>query len=211
MVGPSRAPGYRHQSYANTCEGVIPRREFYPEIKPFATRMLFSGWSAWDIYWEQSGNPKGAPNFLIGGPGARAPPRPTAASWIPSVPTIIIFDQRGCGRSKPLSETTDNTTPHLDRRHGEAARGVRSVFGGSWGSTLALAYAEHHPDRVKALALAASSAARARSTGSCSASGPSRRRSTATSSSICRRQSAPIRCSAAGRSRSQGAYAGGAQ
>ncbi len=134
----------------------MPRREFYPEIEPFATGYLSAG-GPHQVYWEQSGNPKGAPViFLHGGPGAGASPA-HRRFFDPQHYRIIIFDQRGCGRSKPLGETTDNTTPHLiaDMEKLRTEFGIERwhVFGGSWGSTLALAYAEHHPERVKALAL----------------------------------------------------------
>ncbi len=109
------------------------------------------------MYFEQSGNPEGVPVlFLHGGPGAGA-----SAShrqfFDPHVYRIVIFDQRGAGRSTPLGELHDNSTPHLIadieqlRAHLGIARWI--VFGGSWGSTLALAYAEHHPQQVMALIL----------------------------------------------------------
>lgn len=109
------------------------------------------------IYWEESGNPRGMPVlFLHGGPGAGATPA-HRRFFDPTHYRIIIFDQRGAGRSLPHGALEDNTTPLLVedietlRRH----RGITAwhVFGGSWGSTLALAYAETHPDRVRALIL----------------------------------------------------------
>jgi proline iminopeptidase len=109
------------------------------------------------MYYEQCGNAKGVPVvFLHGGPGAGA--NATHRRFFdPSFYRIIIFDQRGSGRSQPLGETRDNTTPHLIadmellREHLGVDRWF--VFGGSWGSTLALAYAEHHPERVRGLTL----------------------------------------------------------
>jgi len=134
----------------------MSRREFYPEIEPFATGMLPAG-GPHQIYWEQCGNPKGVPVvFLHGGPGAGASPA-HRRFFDPKHYRIVIFDQRGCGRSKPLGELADNTTPHLiadmEKLRGELGIDRWHVFGGSWGSTLALAYAEHHPERVMSLAL----------------------------------------------------------
>lgn len=134
----------------------MSRREFYPEIEPFATGMLSVG-GPHRIYWEQCGNPKGVPVvFLHGGPGAGASPA-HRRFFDPKHYRIVIFDQRGCGRSKPLGEIAENTTPHLiadmEKLRGESGIERWHVFGGSWGSTLALAYAEHHPERVMSLAL----------------------------------------------------------
>jgi proline iminopeptidase len=137
-------------------EGRMARREFYPEIEPFATGYLAVG-GPHQIYYEQCGNPKGAPVvFLHGGPGAGSSPV-HRRFFDPKHYHIIIFDQRGAGRSKPLGEITDNTTLHLIadleklRSHLGIDRWV--VFGGSWGSTLAIAYAEAQADRCKALVL----------------------------------------------------------
>lgn len=136
-------------------------KDLYPEIEPFDTGMLKLPSGAHgdlhQMYYEQSGNPKGkAVVFLHGGPGAGA--NATHRRFFdPSFYRIIIFDQRGSGRSRPLGEIRDNTTPLLIedierlRQHLGIDRWV--VFGGSWGSTLAIAYAEHHPERVRALAL----------------------------------------------------------
>jgi proline iminopeptidase len=103
------------------------------------------------MYWEQSGNPHGIPVlFLHGGPGAGAAPA-HRRFFDPARYRIVIFDQRGSGRSTPLGELKDNTTPHLVadierlRQHLKIERWL--VFGGSWGSTLALAYGEAHPAR----------------------------------------------------------------
>jgi proline iminopeptidase len=109
------------------------------------------------MYWEQSGNPRGVPVlFLHGGPGAGATPVHRRffdpASW-----RIVIFDQRGAGRSTPLGEIADNTPDHLvaDIERLRLALGIEKwlVFGGSWGSTLALCYAEIHPQRCLGLVL----------------------------------------------------------
>ena len=109
------------------------------------------------MYFEQSGNPRGAPVLYIhGGPGAGASPD-ARRFFDPEFYRIIIYDQRGSGRSMPLGETKNNTTPHLVddierlRRHLGIDRWL--VFGGSWGSTLGLIYAEYHPDRVTGLIL----------------------------------------------------------
>ena len=108
--------------------------------------------------------------FLHGGPGRRRQPGPSPL--LRSRPHIIIFDQRGAGRSKPLGEITDNTTLHLvadiERLRSHLASTAGMVFGGSWGSTLALAYAEAHADRCKSLVLRGIFLCRKRrSTGSC--------------------------------------------
>src|SRR5215471_14103246 len=134
----------------------MSRREFYPEIEPFQSGHLPVG-GPHQIYYEQSGNPRGAPVvFLHGGPGAGSSPV-HRRFFDPAHYRIVVFDQRGAGRSKPLGDITDNTTPHLvaDIEKLRTHLGIErwTVFGGSWGSTLALAYAETHPDRVKALVL----------------------------------------------------------
>lgn len=122
----------------------------YPEIKPYRQGSLSLD-KIHTMYWEESGNPSGVPVvFLHGGPGAGA----TAAHrrfFDPAYYRIVIYDQRGSGRSTPLGEIQDNTTPHLIsdlellRQHLEIDKW--HIFGGSWGSTLALAYGEAHPER----------------------------------------------------------------
>ncbi len=109
------------------------------------------------MYWEESGNPGGVPVvFLHGGPGAGASPV-HRQFFDPAHYRIVIFDQRGAGRSTPLGHLDGNTTDDLvgdmERLRGHLAIGRWIVFGGSWGSTLALAYAEHHPGRCMALVL----------------------------------------------------------
>lgn len=134
----------------------MPAKDLFPEIEPFDKGFLQLS-PPHRMYYEQCGNAKGVPVvFLHGGPGAGA--NATHRRFFdPAFYRIIIFDQRGSGRSQPLGETRDNTTPHLIadmellREHLGVDRWF--VFGGSWGSTLALAYAEHHPERVRGLAL----------------------------------------------------------
>ena len=128
----------------------------YPEIEPYASGMLPLD-AVHEMYWETSGNPNGIPVvFLHGGPGAGASPK-HRRFFDPSSYRIVVYDQRGAGRSRPLGELRDNTTPHLVadleglREHLGIERWL--VFGGSWGSTLALAYAEAHPSRVLGLVL----------------------------------------------------------
>jgi len=126
------------------------RAELYPEIEPYGTGMLdLDGLHR--LYWEQSGNPAGVPVlFLHGGPGAGSAPT-HRRFFDPRHYRIVIFDQRGAGRSEPLGELKNNTTPHLVgdietlRKHLGIEKWL--VFGGSWGSTLALAYGETHPAR----------------------------------------------------------------
>ncbi|MDB5410373.1 MAG: proline iminopeptidase [Rhodospirillales bacterium] len=134
----------------------MSRRDLFPPIEPYATGTIAVD-DRHTLYWEQSGNPRGLPVvFLHGGPGAGATPT-HRRFFDPSVYRIIIFDQRGAGRSSPLGELVDNTTQHLVedietlRRHFAIERWV--VFGGSWGSTLALRYAEAYPERCRALIL----------------------------------------------------------
>jgi proline iminopeptidase len=132
------------------------RTELYPEIEPYQAGMLALD-GLHHMYWEASGNPNGKPVvFLHGGPGAGASPA-HRRFFDPKHYRIIIFDQRGAGRSTPLGAITDNTTPHLIadmetlRKHLNIERWL--VFGGSWGSTLAIAYAEAHPARCCGLIL----------------------------------------------------------
>jgi len=132
------------------------RAELYPEIEPYNAGMLDLD-GRHRMYFEESGNPRGAPVlFLHGGPGAGAAPA-HRRFFDPAHYRIIIFDQRGAGRSTPLGDITANTTPLLItdienlREHLGISRWL--VFGGSWGSTLALAYAEAHPQRCTGLIL----------------------------------------------------------
>jgi proline iminopeptidase len=127
-----------------------PRSELYPEIEPYRAGMLAVD-AVHTLYWEESGNPQGMPVvFLHGGPGAGSAPN-HRRFFDPAFYRIVIFDQRGSGRSTPLGELRDNTTPHLiadiERLRMELGIERWLVFGGSWGSTLALAYGEAHPGR----------------------------------------------------------------
>src|ERR1700745_3397829 len=128
----------------------MSRREFYPEIEPFQSGYLPVA-APHQIYAEQSGNPKGAPVvFLHGGPGAGSAPA-HRRFFDPAHYRIVIYDQRGAGRSRPLGELRKHTTPLLVEDLERLRRHLRieswAVFGGSWGSTLALAYAIAHAER----------------------------------------------------------------
>ncbi|WP_062537783.1 prolyl aminopeptidase [Mizugakiibacter sediminis] len=132
------------------------RRTLYPEIEPYDSGFLKVS-DLHTLYYEQCGNPAGKPVvFLHGGPGGGTNAK-CRRFFDPAAYRIVLFDQRGCGRSTPHAELTDNTTWHLVadierlREHLGIARW--QVFGGSWGSTLALAYAETHPERVTELVL----------------------------------------------------------
>ncbi|MBX3692253.1 prolyl aminopeptidase [Dokdonella sp.] len=132
------------------------RRSFYPEIEPFDSGHLQVS-PLHRIYYEQCGNPRGKPVvFLHGGPGAGCNAK-ARRFFDPAHYRIVLFDQRGCGRSTPHAELADNTTWHLvaDIETLRVHLGIErwQVFGGSWGSTLALAYAERHPQRVSELVL----------------------------------------------------------
>lgn len=128
----------------------------FPEIAPNRSGHLALD-ALHSMYWEESGNPDGLPVvFLHGGPGAGSGPQ-HRRFFDPAVYRIVIFDQRGAGRSRPFGELHDNTTPHLvaDIERLRESLGIERwvVFGGSWGSTLALAYAEEHPDSCLGLIL----------------------------------------------------------
>ena len=132
------------------------RRTFYPEIEPYRTGRLRVS-EVHELYFEESGNPKGKPVvFLHGGPGGGTEPK-YRRFFDPGAYRIVLFDQRGCGLSTPHASLVDNTTWHLvaDIETLRTHLGIErwAVFGGSWGSTLALAYAERHPERVTGLVL----------------------------------------------------------
>ncbi len=132
------------------------QRSLYPEIEPFDSGFLKVS-ALHTLYYEQSGNPNGKPVvFLHGGPGGGTNAK-CRRFFDPAVYRIVLFDQRGCGKSTPHAELTDNTTwdlvADIERLREHLAIGRWQVFGGSWGSTLALAYAQTHPDRVTELVL----------------------------------------------------------
>lgn len=128
----------------------------YPPIDPFDRRMLDVG-DGHVLYVEQSGNPEGRPVVVLhGGPGGGSSPA-MRRYFDPEHYRIILFDQRGCGRSRPHASVEANTTWHLvaDIERIRTTLGIDDwiVFGGSWGATLALVYAQTHPDRVTNLIL----------------------------------------------------------
>ncbi|TKT81325.1 prolyl aminopeptidase [Aquamicrobium sp. LC103] len=131
-------------------------RSLYPEIEPFETGMLEVG-DGHVVYWERVGTKGAKPAvFLHGGPGGGISPK-YRRLFDPARYDLILFDQRGCGRSTPHAGLEANTTWHLvadiERLREMAGFDEWLVFGGSWGSTLALAYAEKHPERVSELVL----------------------------------------------------------
>jgi len=136
--------------------GSAQRRSLYPDNEPFARGWLPTG-GPHEIYYEECGAPTGKPCVILhGGPGGAI--NPTMRRFFdPKKWRMALFDQRGCGRSQPNASLEDNTTWALieDIERLRVHLGVEkwTVFGGSWGSTLALAYAVTHPDRVEALVL----------------------------------------------------------
>ncbi len=133
------------------------RRTLYPEFEPYKSGHLDVG-DGHSLYWELSGNPHGKPVvFLHGGPGGGSSPS-HRRQFDPEAYNILVFDQRGCGKSTPYASVEANTTWHLvediERLRVEVA-GVEKwmVFGGSWGSTLSLAYAQKYPERASELVL----------------------------------------------------------
>ncbi|MEI7033504.1 prolyl aminopeptidase [Streptomyces pratensis] len=128
----------------------------YPPIEPYESGMLDVG-DGNLVYWETCGNPHGTPALVVhGGPGSGCTPR-ARQYFDPDRYRVVLFDQRGCGRSTPHASdpTTDmrhNTTPHLiadmERLRNHLGISTWLLYGGSWGSTLILAYAQEHPERV---------------------------------------------------------------
>lgn len=135
--------------------------ERYPPIEPHDSGLLDVG-DGHQMYWEVCGNPRGKPAlYLHGGPGAGASPG-QRRFFDPGAYRIVVIDQRGCGRSRPLASSpvidlTTNTTQHLiadiERLREHLAVKDWTILGLSWGTALALAYAHAHPDRVRALVL----------------------------------------------------------
>ena len=133
-----------------------PLFDLFPSITPYSSGFLAVD-NGHNLYWEQSGNPEGVPIVLLhGGPGAGATPT-HRRFFDPDYYRIIIFDQRGCGRSYPLGSLEHNTTKNLIsdievlRKHLSIENW--HIFGGSWGSTLALHYSTLYPQRCKSLIL----------------------------------------------------------
>ena len=142
-----------HTIHNPDCEGF---RTPYPLVDPHESGMLKVS-NLHTIYWEVSGNPDGQPVVVLhGGPGGGCPPS-YRTYFNPEKYRIVLFDQRGAGKSLPFAELKENTTWDLVadieklRMHLKVDKWV--VFGGSWGSTLSLSYAQQHPDHVKALVL----------------------------------------------------------
>ena len=135
---------------------TLSRRTLYPTIEPFDSGTLPVS-SLHTLYYEQCGNLRGKPVvFLHGGPGAGCNAK-CRQFFDPAAYRIVLFDQRGCGRSTQHAELRENTTwdlvADIERLREHLGIDRWQVFGGSWGSTLALAYAETHPDRVTELVL----------------------------------------------------------
>ncbi|GAA4766748.1 prolyl aminopeptidase [Novosphingobium ginsenosidimutans] len=132
------------------------RRALYPPIEPYASGMLEVG-DGHTLYWERVGTPGAKPAVMLhGGPGGGCS-EGHRRQWDPALYDVLLFDQRGCGRSTPFASLEANTTWHLVADI-EALREMCGherwqVFGGSWGSTLALSYAVTHPERVTELIL----------------------------------------------------------
>lgn len=132
------------------------RRTLYPEIEPFDSGMLDVG-GGHSLYWERVGTKGAKPAvFLHGGPGGGMSPS-HRRQWNPALYDVLLFDQRGCGRSTPFASLEANDTwtivDDIERLREMAGHARWQVFGGSWGATLALAYAQAYPARVTELIL----------------------------------------------------------
>ena len=126
-------------------------RTLYPSIEPYETGMLDVG-DGHSIYWERVGTPGAKPAVMLhGGPGAGCNDK-HRRQWDPARYDVLLFDQRGCGRSTPFASLENNTTwdlvADIERLREMCGHEKWQVFGGSWGSTLSLAYSQTHPDRV---------------------------------------------------------------
>jgi proline iminopeptidase len=136
---------------------IESRRTLYPAIQPYETGMLDVG-DGHRLYWELSGNPDGKPVvFLHGGPGGGSSPD-HRRQFNPEKYKILVFDQRGCGKSTPYAELDHNTTwdlvEDIEKLRTQVSKVDKwMVFGGSWGSTLSLAYAETYPERATEIVL----------------------------------------------------------
>lgn len=132
------------------------RRSLYPEIEPYETGMLDVG-EGHSLYYERVGTPGAKPAvFLHGGPGGGMSPS-HRRQWNPELYDVLLFDQRGCGKSLPFAEIANNDTwrivEDIERLREMCGHEKWQVFGGSWGATLALAYAQKQPERVTELVL----------------------------------------------------------
>jgi proline iminopeptidase len=143
---------------ACSCQKSVTTEEtkLWPEIEPYKTDYLKVS-DIHEIYYELSGNPKGKPVFVLhGGPGAGTSPN-MRRFFNPDKFLIVLHDQRGCGKSKPYGEIRQNTTQYLVqdierlRKHLELDKII--LFGGSWGATLGLAYAQAYPENVSGMVL----------------------------------------------------------
>ncbi|QFI63787.1 prolyl aminopeptidase [Qipengyuania flava] len=132
------------------------RRTLYPAIEPYETGMLDVG-EGHSLYYERVGTPGAKPAvFLHGGPGGGMAPD-HRRQWDPELYDVLLFDQRGCGKSQPFAEIEYNDTwrivDDIERLRDMCGHEKWQAFGGSWGSTLALAYAQKYPERVSELVL----------------------------------------------------------
>jgi proline iminopeptidase len=135
---------------------AVGRRGLYPEVEPFSAGWMPTG-GFHEIYYEECGDPQGKPAIVLhGGPGG-AINTTMRRFFDPSRWRVVLFDQRGCGKSRPNASLQDNTTwtlvEDIERLRKRLGVDKWCVFGGSWGSTLALAYAITHPERVESLVL----------------------------------------------------------
>jgi len=139
-----------------TPDAASTRRSLYPDVEPYRCGRLRVS-SAHELHFEECGNPRGKPVvFLHGGPGLGTNAK-QRRFFDPQAYRIVLFDQRGCGRSTPHASLEENTTWHLvddmERLREEVGIDRWQLFGGSWGAGLALAYAMVHPERVTELVL----------------------------------------------------------
>ena len=135
---------------------MTDRRTLYPEIEPYETGMLDVG-EGHSLYYERVGTPGAKPAvFLHGGPGGGMSPD-HRRQWNPDKYDVLLFDQRGCGKSLPFAEIEHNDTwrivGDIEKLREMCGHDAWQVFGGSWGATLALAYAQEHPDRTTEIVL----------------------------------------------------------
>jgi proline iminopeptidase len=131
-------------------------KPLFPEIECYQSGFIKVN-EEHNLYYEQSGNPNGKPViFLHGGPGAGTSPK-VRRFWDPSAYRIILFDQRGCGKSTPFASLNNNTTwdlvEDIEKIRNHLKINKWQVFGGSWGSTLALSYAVKYPEKITELVL----------------------------------------------------------